>query len=96
MDTNSFIVNYLMVYCKTDDIYQYITVDVETRFGAISYELNWSLPKGNKKKVICFMKNESGAKIMEDFCALTAKTYRYVTGSNDEDKHKNVSHKKKI
>ena len=40
MDTNSFIVNYLMVYCKTDDIYQYITVDVETRFGAISYELN--------------------------------------------------------
>ena len=25
MDTNSFIVNYLMVYCKTDDIYQYIT-----------------------------------------------------------------------
>ena len=25
MDTNNFFVNYLMVYCKTDDIYQYIT-----------------------------------------------------------------------
>ena len=25
MDTSNFFVNYLMVYCKTDDIYQYIT-----------------------------------------------------------------------
>ena len=39
MDTNNFIVNQLMVYCKTDDIFQYITYDVETKFSASNYEL---------------------------------------------------------
>ena len=94
MVKNSFIVNYLIVYCKTDDIYQYITEDVETRFGASNCELNWSLPKRNNKKVIGFMKDESGGKIMKEMCALRAKTYSYVNGNNDEDKHKKVSQKK--
>ena len=96
MDSNSFIVNCLMVYCKTDDIYQYITENVETRFRASNYELNWSLPKGNNKKITRFMKDESGGKKMKEFCALRTKTYSYVTDNNDEDKHKKVSHKKKI
>ena len=40
------------------------------------------------------MKGESGGKIMKEMCALRAKTYSYVNGHNDEDKHKNLSQKK--
>ena len=39
------------------------------------------------------MKDESGEKIMKEMCALRAKTYSYVSGNNDEDKHKKVSQK---
>ena len=42
------------------------------------------------------MKDESGGKIMKEFCALRARAYSYVTGNNDENKLKKVSHKKKI
>ena len=46
MDTDSFI-----VYTKTDDIYQDIVEDVETRFDTSNYELNRPLPKGKMKKL---------------------------------------------
>ena len=85
-----------MVYCKTDDIFQYITYDVETKFSASNYELIWSLLKGNNKKVIGLMKYESVGKIMKEFCALRAKASIYVTDKKDENKHKKVSNKKKI
>ena len=47
MNTNSFI-----VYIKTDDIYEDIAEDVETRFNTFSYELDRSQLKeiiGKKK-----------------------------------------------
>ena len=44
MDTDSFI-----AYIKTDDIYNDILEDVETRFGTSNYQLDRLLPKGKKK-----------------------------------------------
>ena len=50
MDTDSFV-----VYTKTDDIYNDIAEDVETRFDTRNYELECNLidrplPKGKNKK----------------------------------------------
>ena len=58
MDTGSFI-----KYIKIDDIYKDTIEDVETRFGTSNYELDRSLPKGNKKNVIGVIKDELGGKI---------------------------------
>ena len=45
MDTDS-----LIVYIKTDDIYEDIAENVETRFDTSNYELDRPLPKGKNKK----------------------------------------------
>ena len=60
------------VYIKTDDIYEDITEDVETRFDTSNYELECNsterpIPKGKNKKVIGLMKDELGRKIMTKF-----------------------------
>ena len=47
MDTGSFI-----VYIKTDDIYKDIAGDFQTRFDTSNYELDRSLKKEKKKKLI--------------------------------------------
>ena len=73
MDADSFIVQ-----IKTDDIYNDIAEDVETRFDTSSYKLDRPLPKG-KKKVIGLMKDELGGKIMTKFVGLRAKVYSYLT-----------------
>ena len=72
MDADSFIVQ-----IKTDDIYNDIAEDVETRFDTSSYKLDKPLPKG-KKKVIGLMKDELGGKIMTKFVGLRAKAYSYL------------------
>ena len=61
-----------IVYIKTDDIYEDITEDVETRFDTSNYELECNsterpIPKGKNKKVIGLMKDELGRKIMTKF-----------------------------
>ena len=43
-DTNNFV-----VYIKTDDNFEYIAENVETRFDSSNYELDRPLPKGKKK-----------------------------------------------
>ena len=73
MDADSFIVQ-----IKTDDIYNDIAEDVETRFDTSSYKLDRPLPKG-KKKVIGLMKDELGGKIMTKFVGLRAKAYSCLT-----------------
>ena len=73
--------------------------DVETTFDTSNYELNRPLPKGKNKKVIGFMKDELGRKIMTKFIGLRAKTYSYLKDDNSEDKksqrHKKVCHENK-
>ena len=81
MDTDNFI-----VHVKTDDIYKYITEDVETRFDASNFETGKPLPKGKNKKVIGLMKDELGRQIMKEFVGLRAKTYSYLKENNNEDK----------
>ena len=55
MDTDSSI-----AYIKTDDIYEDIAEDVETRFDTSNYELNRPFPKGKNENVIGLMKDELG------------------------------------
>ena len=81
MDTGSFI-----VYVKTDDIYKDIAEDVETRFDTSNYELDRSLPKGKNKKVIGFVKDELGGKIITKFIGLRAKNYSYLIDDSSKDK----------
>ena len=81
MDTGSF-----SVYIKTDDIYKAIAEEYESRFDPSKYVLNGQLPKRNNKKVIGVMEDELGGKIMKKIIGLRAKTYRYLTDNNDEDK----------
>ena len=57
--------------------------NVKTRFDTSNYELDRSLPKRKNKKVIAFIKDELGKKIMKEFAALKAKTYGYLTDNND-------------
>ena len=56
-----------IVYIKTEKICKNIAEDVETRFDTSHYELDRSLPKGKNKKVIRFMKEELGGKIVIKF-----------------------------
>ena len=92
MDTDSFIAS-----INTDGSYSDISKDDGTRFDTSDYELHKPLTKGKNKKVIGLIKAELGGKIMNQFAAVRAKTYSYLTDNNNEDKNgkeKNVSPKK--
>ena len=52
----------------------------------LNYELDRSLSKGKRKKVIGLMKNELGGKIMTKFVGLGAKTYNYLIDDSSGDK----------
>ena len=74
-----------IVYIKTDDIYNDIAEDVETRFDTSNYELDRPLPNGKNKNVIRLKKDELGGKIMTKFVGLRAKTYSYLIDDGSED-----------
>ena len=80
-----------IVYIKTDDIYNDVAEDVETRFDTSNYEIECNsidrpLPTGKNKKVIGLMKDELGRKIMAKFVGLRAKIYIYLIDDDSEDK----------
>ena len=79
MDTDSFI-----VFIKTHDIYKDIAEDVEIRFDTFNYELNSTLPKGRKKKVIGVMIDEFESH--EEFVELRARSYSCLTDGGSEYK----------
>ena len=81
MDKDSFI-----VYIKTNDIYNNIAKDDETRFDTSNYELDRPLPKGKNEKVIQLMKNKLGGKIVIKFVGLRPKSYSYLIDYGSEDK----------
>ena len=72
MDKGSFI-----VFIKTEDIYSDIAEDVEIKFDSLNYELDRPFFKGKNKKVIRFIKDKLGGKIMKDSAVLRSKTYSY-------------------
>ena len=60
-------------YIKTDHIFKSIAKAVETRFEALSYQLDRLLPKGKNEKVITLMKDELGGKIITKIVRLRPK-----------------------
>ena len=73
---------------KTEDFYEDIANDVETRFDTSGYSKTdfRPLPIGLNKKVIGLMKDELGGKIMTEFMALRPKLYSYRELDGSEDK----------
>ena len=95
MDTDSFV-----IHIETEDFYKDIANDVEEWFDTSNYDENDKrlLPIGMNKKVIGLFKDELGGKIMEEFCALRAKTDKYLLNGyndNDYDKEKIINKKAK-
>ena len=85
MDTDS-----LVYDIKTEDFYQDIAEDVETRFDTSGYEPNRPLPIGKNKKVIGSMKDELGGKIMKEFISLRPKMYSYRVEESEPKKCKGI------
>ena len=83
MYTHSLVYNF-----KTEDFYEDIAPDVETRFDTSgkSKEDARPLPIGLNKKVIELMKDELGGKIMTERVALRPKLYAYRKLDGVEDK----------
>ena len=81
MDTDSFV-----MHIKTNNFYKDIASDVENRFDTSNYEVNRPLRTGKNKKVICFMKDELGGKIITEFVTLRPQTYSFLTDDGKEDK----------
>ena len=75
-----------IVYIKTDDIYKYSAEEFETKFDFSNYELDRPFPKGKNKKLIGWMKDELGGKIMTKSVGLRAKTYSFLIDHGSEDK----------
>ena len=73
MDTDSSI-----IHIKTENVYEDIVDDVENKFDTSKYEVN--------KKVIRFMKDELGRKIITEFVAIRPKTYSYLMDDGNSDK----------
>ena len=74
MDTDS-----LVYHIKTEDFYKDIAKDLKTKFDTSGYSKKDArpLPTGLNKKIIGFMKDELGGKIMTEFVALRPKLYAY-------------------
>ena len=82
-DTDNFIINII-----TEDFFEDNSNDVEIWYDTSNYDENDKrpLPIGKNKKVIGLFKDELGGRIMNEFCALRAKTYSYLMDDNSEVK----------
>ena len=67
----------LVYHIKTEDFYEDIATDVQTRFGTSAHRSDRPLPIGLKKKVIGLMKDEMDGDIIEEFIAPRLKLYFY-------------------
>ena len=74
MDTDSFVINIF-----TEDFFEDINNDDERWFDTSNYDENDKRPllMGVNKKVIRMFKDELGGKIMKEFCAPRAETYKF-------------------
>ena len=89
-DTDSFI-----IYIKTEDFLEDISIDLERWFDASNYHENYKrrLPIGKNKKVPGPFKDELGGKIITEVVALRPKTYAYLM--DDGSDHKKAKGTKK-
>ena len=62
INTDSFI-----VHIKTEDIYNDISEDIETRFDTSNHNVNRLLPMRKSKKVLGLMKDGLGGRIVKRF-----------------------------
>ena len=87
MDTDS-----LVYDIETEDFYEDIAEDVESRFDTSGYRDDGlrPLPVGKNKKVIRLMKDELGGDIMRECVALRPKAYAYKVESKESRKCKGV------
>ena len=71
-------------YClhKTNDIYKDIVEDVDIMIRSSNYESNGPLPKVKSKKVIGWMEDELGGKLMKKYVGLRERTYNYLIDDN--------------
>ena len=83
LDTDNFV-----IYVETEDFYKDIASDMDKWFDTSNYDKRDErpLPIGKNKKVIGMFKDELGAKIMIEFCALRAKAYSYRLDDDAENK----------
>ena len=90
MATDSFV-----IHIFTKDFFEDINNDVERWFDTCNYNKNDKRPLliGKNKKIIGMFKDESGGKIMKEFCAPRAKTYAYLI-DDDIEKEKAKGTKK--
>ena len=75
---------------ESNDIYEDIADDVESRLDTSSYNDNRPLPVGKNKKVIGLMKHELGGDIMTEFITLRPKVYSYKVGNSESKKCKGI------
>ena len=71
-----------------------IANDVENRFDTSNYEVNRPLLMGRNKKIIGFMKDKLGGKIITEFITLRPKSYSYLT--DDGKKIKRLKEQKSV
>ena len=90
MDTDSF-----AIHIETEDFCKDIANDVEKLFDISNYDKNDDrlLPIGKNKKVIGFLKDELGGKIVKVFFGVRAKTWAYLM--DDDSEHKRAKETKK-
>ena len=77
------------------DFYKDIAGDVDNWFDTSNYDKKDKRPPpiGKNKKVIGIFKEESGGKIMTEFCALRAKAYVYKLDDDTEMKRAKSTNK---
>ena len=90
MDTDSF-----AIHIESEDFCKDIANDVEKWFDISNYDKNDDrlLPIGKNKKVIGFLKDELGGKIVKVFFGVRAKTWAYLM--DDDSEHKRAKETKK-
>ena len=78
----------LIYVIHTKDFYKDISTDVESKFDTSNFPKSHpsGIPAGVNKKVIGMMKDECGGLQIEEFVALSSKTYSFRKSDNDEIK----------
>ena len=71
---------------STEDFYEDIANDVQSRFDTSGYNVDRPLPIGLNKKVIGLMKDELGGSIMTEFVGPRPKLYLYKVFDGKESK----------